>query len=82
MYEGLSRQDGSGTGEGVWCGCAEHRQSDTSWEGDDLWAYCCFGGMAESFEDGGADIEICTWGRESAMSSGGEQGGTYGSRVE
>ena len=38
--------------------------------------------MAESFEDGGAHIEIYARGRVVALSSGGEQRGAYCSRME
>ena len=56
--------------------------ADSSWHGDNLRTYSCIGGMAESCEDGGSDFEIYAWGRVSALSSGGEQGGTYGTRME
>ena len=55
---------------------------NTLWEGDDLWAYSSIGGMAKSFKDGGTHIEIYAWGGEIAIPSGGEQRGTYCSRVE
>ena len=46
------------------------------------YGYICAGGVAEPFADGGADFAVFAWSRQTALPSGGEQGGAYGSRVE
>ena len=39
------------------------------WNGDNVWAYRCIGGLAESFADGGAHVALHTRSRATPLSS-------------
>ncbi len=55
---------------------------DSQREGDDLWDHSFMGGMAKSSENGGKDVALYSWRRETALPQGGEQGRTHRTRLE